>query len=190
MRRLVLPLTITVVVVVLVVLLLVGQEVRQGRVSESRLQEVPACESLPERGPDNAISLLVSRAVDYPGVICVRLYNGTQRFVLYERGAIRLECRWIRLVWVPYFRLSDLLARILGLFWGSYEFSVQPVLIPGGPRDSYLPSPYAPAPPGQYRVRFCYREEPEQKEKQCIYSAPFSIPETGKGEETQTATAE
>jgi len=169
MRRFFLVLAVTIVIAVGVVALLFIQQLRQDQASWSLPKvPMPICEPLPERGPDHIVSLLISQSTDRPGIVCVRMSNGTQKIITYVEG-IRLERRWLGLIWLPYIRLSEVLS------FGAPRHLGLPVLVSGGHRDFYRPSPYDPALPGTYRVRLRYQEGPEKKDR-TVYSAEFSIP--------------
>lgn len=171
MWRLMLALTVTIIVAVGVVVLLVIQEVRQDHASGS-LPKVPMCASLPEHGPDNTVALMVSHTTNHPGMVCVRVYNGAQKFIhSTEREPLRLDCRWFGLLWFPYFQLGDVPFLGLRRAVRGGEF----VVPPGISRERYLRSPYDPVLPWMCRVRLRYQEIPEEKER-TVYSAEFSIP--------------
>lgn len=164
-----LSLTVTVVVVVLVVLILVGHEVRQGRVSESRLQEEPACESLSDQRADHTVSILVSLLVSHPGSVCVRIVNGAQALITYTIRTLRLERRWLGVLWFPYVRPRD----VLSVVGGTTMQDGLPTVLPGVYRDVSLCSPDTPG--GMYRVRLRYRVRGEKGEP-TVHSAAFSLP--------------
>jgi hypothetical protein len=134
---------------------------------------LPVCESLPEQGPDNEVSLFAAREADRPGVVCVRVYNGMHDAIRYEGNALRLERRWFGLVWLPLTRI-----RLGDVFRGCkpvFLLGVERAVLPGKLSDSYLPSIYEPASSGTYRVRLRYRL-PEQDIEQSVYSKEFTMP--------------
>jgi hypothetical protein len=146
------------------------QEFR-GTQTSSTLPEIPVCDLLPEREPDNVVSLRVSRIENHPGIVCVRVYNGTPNFARYEWESIRLERHWFGLVWLPHLSLSDFLLVGRGRLVGGVEL----VLYPGKHRDFYSSPFYEPAPPNTYRVRFRYRLTSEEEEL-TVYSEEFVLP--------------
>jgi hypothetical protein len=154
-----------------VLYLLVLQEIGRDPMSETQFAS-PVCQALPARGPARFVSVLLSRTVDRPGIVCVRLYNGTEQVFYYEGNALRLQRRWLGFVWLLYIPLSSEL-----LSPGPRSLSLrQPELMPGVADDTYLPTAYDPALAGRYRIRFCYRAAPESREQQCVYSKRFSLP--------------
>jgi len=136
----------------------------------SRQDDLPVCSSLPEHGQENQVALAVAPVGDNPGVVCVRVDNGRPESIYYDWAALRLERRWVRLMWSSILRPKD-------LFPGRQASETQPVLRyikEKSFRDFFLPSQYNPAPPGIYRVRFRYRLT-EQGEEQTLYSETVTI---------------
>jgi len=171
MKRVVLAFVLLIASSFALCFLLVLQEIRQEPMTEAQLAS-PMCQALPARGPAHFVSILLSRTTDRPGIVCVRLYNGTEQVFYYEGSALRLQRRWLGFVWLPYIPLSsDLLSP------GPRSFALMhPELMPGAAEDTYLPTVYDPAVGGRYRIRFCYRAAPESREQQCVYSKRFSLP--------------
>lgn len=135
------------------------------------LPMVPKCYSLPEQGPENTVAIAAKGLPRPPGMVCARVYNGTPKVSHYAPEALRLEGRWFRLVWLPYFGVRDMLSLILGI-QSHVDFSPIPS---GTTRDFYLPSRHAPAVAGTYRVRLRYRV-PSEEEEHTVYSEEFVLP--------------
>lgn len=132
---------------------------------------VPVCDSLPKRGPDNGVAIFVSRIASHPGMVCARLYNGTQETISYGIPSLRLERRWLGTVWSSALRLRDFLPGGPRMVFRALGFMLQP----GEERDQYVAPFYGPAPPGKYRVRLHYRTHSEEDER-WAYSETFALP--------------
>lgn len=137
---------------------------------------VPVCDSLPARGPDNVVAVFVGRIATHPGMVCARLHNGTQETINYGLLSLRLERRWLGIVWSSALRLRDLLP-------GDPRIAVKLPLFmlrPGEGQDKYVTSLYGPAPPGTYRVRLHYRVYPEEdglkEDERTAYSEAVVLP--------------
>jgi hypothetical protein len=130
------------------------------------------CKSPPEGQMGNTVTLHVGRSSDHPhAVVCVWAENGTEQIVRYDyQGAdVRLECLWLKILWLPHFRVSRLL-------------SLAPTALPGSgvlPRRTgriWASSPSNdPLLPSMCRIRFRYRSGPEE-ETRTVYSEAFSLP--------------
>lgn len=171
MWRLILVVTITVIVAVVALLPFLIRDGKEERGLESLFAAALGCQSLPEHGLDDSISLQVSRIANHPGVVCVRIYNQTRKFIHAAGRAIRLECRWFGLFWVPYVHLRTAIPLLLGAYERQMGFTLQP----GTYRDRYLLSPYDSVLAGQCRVRLRYQVIPNEEEH-TVYSAAFSLP--------------
>jgi hypothetical protein len=140
--------------------------------ASSTLPEIPVCGLLPERGPDNVVSLRVSRIANRPGTVCIRVYNGTPEFWRYESEALQVERCWFGLVCFPPLRWRfpnmPLIGGVVLLGGGEY------MLFPGY-RDFHRSLSYEPTSPGTYRIRFRYFSSYEE-EKQTVYSEEFVLP--------------
>lgn len=115
-------------------------------------------------------SFFVVPALDRPGVMCVRLYNGALDLIHYGLSSLRLERRWFGLVWSSVLHPKD-------LFSGGRGYGEKPVLrsLQGKSfRDFFFPSQYGSLHSGIYRVRFRYRPI-EQGEEQTLYSETVTI---------------
>jgi hypothetical protein len=140
---------------------------------KSTQSSLPICESLPEQGPDDTVSLFTAQETGRSGVVCVRVYNGMYEVIRYEGSALQLERRWFGLVWLPLTQM-----RLGDVFRGckpGFLLGIERVVLPGTLSDSYLPSIYEPASSGTYRVHLRYRL-PEQDIEQSVYSEEFIVP--------------
>jgi len=137
------------------------------------------CASLPEYGSVDKISVYVARVADQPGVVCARVYNGTDEEIGYGGGSFSLQESWLWVVWLPHFNVKDVLQNFLSGSLG-IAFTADLIIIsPGGKAEGhYLPSSAwsrHPAPPGRYRVCFSYRTR-WSSDEQRVCSAPFWLP--------------
>jgi len=158
------------VVGALLALFALRQEFR-GAQTPVTLSGMPECDSLlPKQGPDNVVSLRVSRIANRPGTVCIRVYNDTPEFWSYESEALQIERCWFGLVCLPHLRLPDLPLIGRTALRADLEFKLFP-----GYRDFYRSSPYELPSPGTYRVRFRYFASPVE-EKYTVYSEEFVLP--------------
>ena len=160
------------VVVVLLAVFVLRQEFR-GAQTPLTLSGMPACDSLlPKQGPDNVVSLRVSRIADNPGTVCIRVYNGTPEFWRYESEALQIERCWFGLVCFPPLRLRFPHLPLIGgpVLLVDSEYRLFP-----GYRDFYRSLPDEPTSPGTYRARFRYFASYEEEE-QTVYSEEFVLP--------------
>jgi len=138
-----------------------------GRSERSLLLD---CPPLPEQGPSNKVSIHTAKALDIPGIVCVRVYNGLSTEIAYEGIPVRLQKSLLRL-WFPYLAFKDIF-RSGGWIGVSLERGSLRV---GGVVDRRLPGFYQPASPGKYRVCFSYSLH-QQNDRQETCSGEFLLP--------------
>jgi hypothetical protein len=128
------------------------------------------CPPLPERGPANAVSVYVAKALDVPGVVCARVINGFSASI--ASGPILKLQQWQEGEGWKRGEFHDLRDP------GSAPFLVTAnimALQPGGIINQRLPYSGQPAPPGRYRVCFGYIP-PGLADSQQVCSEEFALP--------------
>jgi hypothetical protein len=130
---------------------------------------------LPVEPSAGRVSLHVARAVDVPGVVCVRALNGlTSPITFGGRSAFWLQ-RWNKDHWEKKDYASE---SVLTLPSGETipVMSASPAyeLSEGESIDQHLPGLGAPAPSGRYRACFTFWHL--QKGKQTVCSDAFPLP--------------
>lgn len=133
----------------------------------------PGCPALPEQGSTNTVSVHVAKAVDVPGVVCVRVINRLNEEVVGTAGfMLRLQA-WQKNWWWQKGRFVDFRETFPGgvLVGGT---AVQLKVPAGGIVDQRLPLGQ-PAPPGRYRA-CCRYILPRGGEEREVCSEEFSLP--------------
>lgn len=120
------------------------------------LQEYLRCPSLPDTGSACTVSVYVAKALDKPGLVCVRMFNGLSEMISYGLPLGRLQ-QWEEGTWWRKEKFRDfqdvstlpdgsrVMVPLVRLFLPAEER-----------RDGNLPYSDLPAPPGRYRVCFDY----------------------------------
>jgi hypothetical protein len=128
------------------------------------------CPPLPERGPANAVSIYVAKALDVPGVVCARVINGFSSSIA---SGLNLKLQ----------KWQEGKGSRRGEFHDFRDPGSAPFLVtanimamqPGVIVNQRLPYSGQPAPPGRYRVCFSYIP-PGQAESQPVCSVEFQVP--------------
>lgn len=133
-----------------------------------------SCPPLPVQPSTGKVSLHVAKAVDMPGVVCMRVINGLATEVTYGQGAFWLQ-KWERGRWEKS-QLSSLSTLKLpsGETVPVAKLPLAFGLSEGMSEDRYLPRFGTPASPGKYRACFTFWQP--QKDKQMICSSAFLLP--------------
>lgn len=129
------------------------------------------CPPLPERGPTNAVSVYVAKALDVPGVVCARVINGFSSPIASGLPNLKLQ-KW-----------QEGKGGRRGEFHDFRDPGSAPFLVtanimamqPGVIINQRFPYSGQPAPPGRYRVCFGYLPA-GQAESQQVCSEEFSLP--------------
>ncbi len=133
----------------------------------------PTCSFAAKQGLDKQVSVLVSKTVERPALLCARVVNGQENITItYGLGAVRLERLWCGIVWSSSLHLKD-------FFWRGQRPFVPAIgfwLKPGGTRDLPVWTEDESVPQGRYRVRFGFRGLPDEKQQQYVYSEAVSLP--------------
>jgi hypothetical protein len=136
----------------------------------------PICELRLEAKPEGSFTLYVIRSNDSPfSRVCILADNRTQQNITYSslRSDVRLERQWLKILWLPYYRLTSLLSLV------TVELSKAPlfIVIPPGQFKLIWVSPPSSDPllPGKYRVRLRYHLRDEERNR-TVYSDEFSPP--------------
>jgi hypothetical protein len=116
------------------------------------------------------VSLFVAKALDAPGVVCIRVINEYSVGIATKRLALqKWEEGWVSGWWGREFRDVEPELPSAG--------AIMPVgtgFLPGV-IDTWRPLSGQPAPPGKYRVCFSYRS-PNQEKYQDVCTEEFSLP--------------
>jgi hypothetical protein len=125
---------------------------------------------LSEQGPVNTVSLDVAKAVNLPGVACVRVLNGLSEQILAGPHGVRLQKRKEEKTQGHSFQDFEPLPA------GASSPAGTRLIPAGGVADWRLPTSQKPAAPGIYRACFSYTF-PGQKKKgvQKVCSQEFSL---------------
>lgn len=111
----------------------------------SQAQPFPAnCPPLPEQGPAGTVSLYVAKALDVPGVICVRAVNGISPSIRWGGTSFFLQ-KW-----------EDGTFQHFSPGGGPMGGVLIGVELPVGKTVNYYLFAGQPAPPGRYRACFRY----------------------------------
>lgn len=124
---------------------------------QSRYPSPAGCPSLPQWGPVGKISLYVEKALDQPGIVCVRVINGLGDMIEIGPRNVWLEGK-NGPVGTPIARVDRLVLMQTGAIF-----------------DYRLPHTRQPAPSGRYHVRFHSRTFPN-RDNYTTYSLEFSLP--------------
>lgn len=129
------------------------------------------CPPLPAMGPADQVSVLVAKALDRPGFVCIRVTNGLSGRISHGLPEGRLQV-WEEGKEEGYGQFQDFKPdAVVG------RLSLWPLLWPGEGTDSYLPHSGQSAPPGRYRVCFRYEDPLWQRQSQKeVCSEEFSLP--------------
>lgn len=124
-----------------------------------------SCQSLPQQGAANALSVYVTKVADVPGIVCVRAINGFNGEIPLPSSSLKLQ-KWEE---EQFHNLKDMPAE--GGMLGEVG-----VLLPAGESfDFHLPRFLTQAPPGRYRACLQFRP-PGQNDFQDACSEEFSLP--------------
>lgn len=124
---------------------------------KSRYPSPAGCPALPQWGPAGKVSLYVEKALDQPGIVCVRVINGLSDMIEIGPRNVWLEGENSPVGTMIAYPDRLLLMRTRGMF------------------DYRLPQTRQPAPSGKYRVCFRSRTFPNQ-DSHTAYSPEFSLP--------------
>lgn len=133
---------------------------------------LPGCPPLPEQGQTNRVSIHIVKALDVPGVVCVRAINGLDEAIGIEALSMKLQKRekkwWWRKGQFRDFKETPPAGILIGTTGGPAS------LLAGGVFDERLPR-LSPASLGTYRVCFRYTL-PQMAEKLETCSEEFTLP--------------
>lgn len=133
------------------------------------------CPPLPVEPSAGRVSLHVARAVDVPGVVCVRALNGlTSPITFGGRSAFWLQ-RWDKNHWEKRdYAAESVLTLPNGEKVPVMQIGAAYELSKGESIDQHLPGLGTPAPSGKYRACFTFWHP--QKDKQTVCSDAFPLP--------------
>lgn len=129
-----------------------------------------------KQGPVDTVSLDVSKAIDIPGFVCVRVLNGFSEQILASSQGVRLQKRKAG-------KKQEHSFQDFEPFPAGARLPAGAGLIPArGVVDWWLPYSKKPASPGIYRACFSYTSSGQKKGFREVCSQEFSL---SKGEDVQ-----
>jgi hypothetical protein len=136
---------------------------------------LPNCPPLPVQPPARRVSLHVAKAIDRPGVVCVRALNGLAAPVTYDGLSFWLQ-RWDKDHWVQRDYGAESVLTLPSGETIPVMFASPAYGLPEGESiDRYLPGSGKPAPPGKYRACFTI-SSPKKKGQEHICGQAFFLP--------------